>query len=50
MSFFYDKFARPLLFRLDAETAHNFGIRALAAGLAGEKRFSDPVLRLERHK
>jgi len=34
MSSFYDKIIRPLLFRLNAETAHEIGIEALRMGLA----------------
>jgi dihydroorotate dehydrogenase len=45
MSFLYEKIARPLMFRLDAETAHEFGMRMLKAGLAGRQRFEDPILR-----
>ena len=44
MSFLYENVARPILFRLDAETAHNIGMRALGTGLAGRQRFSDPIL------
>lgn len=34
MSFLWEKLVRPILFRLDAETAHEIGINALANGLA----------------
>jgi dihydroorotate dehydrogenase len=34
MSFLWEKLARPVLFRMDAETAHEIGINALAKGLA----------------
>lgn len=34
MSFLWEKLVRPVLFRLDAETAHEIGINALAKGLA----------------
>lgn len=34
MSFLWEKLVRPVLFRLDAETAHEIGIKALAKGLA----------------
>ncbi|MEZ5425839.1 MAG: quinone-dependent dihydroorotate dehydrogenase [Pyrinomonadaceae bacterium] len=36
MSKFYQKLIRPLLFRLSAETAHEFGLEALRFGLATE--------------
>ena len=45
MSFLYERIARPLMFRLDAETAHEIGIRMLKAGVAGRQRFEDPILR-----
>lgn len=35
MSFLYDKILRPLAFRVDAETAHEIGMKALKMGLAG---------------
>jgi dihydroorotate dehydrogenase len=35
MSFLWEKLVRPALFRLDAETAHEFGMRALRSGLVG---------------
>ncbi len=44
MTFLYEKITRPLLFRLDAETAHNLGMRALATGWAGKHSYSDPIL------
>lgn len=34
MSLLWDKLAKPLMFRLDAETAHDVGMRSLRAGLA----------------
>src|SRR5690606_19425090 len=47
MSFLYERIARPLMFRLDAETAHEVGMRMLRAGVAGRQRFEDPILRSE---
>lgn len=34
MAFLWDKLVRPVMFRLDAESAHEFGMKALRAGLA----------------
>jgi dihydroorotate dehydrogenase len=34
MAFFWEKFVRPSVFRLDAESAHELGMRALRSGLA----------------
>lgn len=34
MSFFWEKIARPVMFRLDAERAHSLGMASLKAGLA----------------
>ncbi|HTH50503.1 MAG TPA: quinone-dependent dihydroorotate dehydrogenase [Pyrinomonadaceae bacterium] len=50
MSFVWDKLLRPAAFRMDAEHAHELGIRALAAGLAAPfyAGDSDPVLECER--
>ncbi|HSI89177.1 MAG TPA: quinone-dependent dihydroorotate dehydrogenase [Pyrinomonadaceae bacterium] len=47
MSFLYERIARPLMFRLDAETAHDIGRGMLKAGVAGRQRFEDPILRSE---
>jgi dihydroorotate dehydrogenase len=56
MSNFYEKLIRPAMFRLDAETAHEFGIESLRFGLSSEfarrmalQRFGSPKFeRLER--
>jgi dihydroorotate dehydrogenase len=41
MSKFFEKVIRPTLFRMDAERAHELGIKTLKLGLARAKRFSD---------
>lgn len=48
MSGFYDKLIRPLAFRLDAETAHELGMKALRTGLAGSSKFESDSLRCTR--
>ncbi|MBL8047223.1 MAG: quinone-dependent dihydroorotate dehydrogenase [Chthonomonas sp.] len=42
----YEKLLRPVLFRLDAERAHNMGLAAVAQGLVRTKLVSDPRLRV----
>lgn len=42
MSFIWDKLARPVLFRLDAERAHEIGVRAMRMGLASGFYVDDP--------
>jgi len=37
MSRFFEKIVRPVLFQLDAETAHEFGVMALRLGLGGSR-------------
>lgn len=34
MSFFWERIAKPVMFRLDAETAHEIGMKVLLSGLA----------------
>jgi len=41
MSRLFEKVIRPTLFRLDAERAHELGIKALELGLARPPRVSD---------
>jgi dihydroorotate dehydrogenase len=50
MSFLWDKVIRPLAFRIDAERAHDLGIKALAKGLAAGfySDAIDPILKCER--
>ncbi len=50
MSFLWEKLVRPVLFRMDAETAHEIGIKALAKGLARPfaQRNDFPALSTER--
>lgn len=43
MSFIWEKLARPLMFGLDAERAHELGIRALRMGLASPYYVDDPT-------
>lgn len=43
----YDRLLRPLLFRLDAETAHNLAMAAIARGLVRGKLVQDPRLEVE---
>lgn len=43
MSFLWQKIARPLLFRIDAEKAHELGIEALRRGLAAPFYVDDPT-------
>jgi len=38
MSRFFEKIVRPVLFQLDPETAHEYGVMALRMGLAGSRR------------
>ncbi len=40
----YEKLLRPLLFRIDPETAHNLAVRAIAMGLVRGKLLTDPRL------
>ena len=40
----YEKLLRPLLFRLDAEDAHNFGLRMVSSGLVRTRLIRDPRL------
>jgi len=42
----YEKLLRPLLFRLDAEQAHNLGMWVLARGLIRTRLMSDPRLQV----
>ena len=42
----YERLLRPLLFRLDPETAHNLAIGAIAKGLVRGKLLNDPRLRV----
>ncbi len=42
MSFFWEKLVRPALFRLDAEAAHEIGMKALRSGLASPF-YSEPT-------
>ena len=42
----YTKLLRPLLFRLDPETAHNMALWAISRGLVKGKILSDPRLRV----
>ncbi|MBV9242235.1 MAG: quinone-dependent dihydroorotate dehydrogenase [Acidobacteria bacterium] len=50
MSFLWDKLLRPLAFSMDAERAHELGLRALKAGLASPFYSDeiDPILECER--
>ncbi|HEY2847514.1 MAG TPA: hypothetical protein VGI80_06830, partial [Pyrinomonadaceae bacterium] len=50
MSFLWDKLLRPIAFRMDAEHAHELGIKALAGGLAAPFYSDevDPILECER--
>lgn len=49
MSNFFEKFVRPVLFNMDAESAHDLGVKALRSGLVPAKRFSEEELaRLQR--
>jgi dihydroorotate dehydrogenase len=50
MSFLWDKVMRPLAFGMDAERAHELGIKALASGLAAPFYSDevDPILKCER--
>lgn len=50
MPFLWDKILRPAAFRMDAEHAHELGIRALANGLAAPfySNEIDPILSCER--
>ena len=41
MSKFFEKIVRPTLFRMNAERAHELGIKALELGLVGARRLSD---------
>ena len=41
MSKFFEKVVRPTLFRMDAERAHELGIKALELGLVNSRRLSD---------
>jgi dihydroorotate dehydrogenase len=42
----YERLLRPLLFRLDAETAHNWGLRTVAMGLVRTRLVADPRLQV----
>ncbi len=44
---FYESVARPLLFRLDPETAHGAAMSIIASGLAGAREFQSPLLEQE---
>jgi len=50
MSFLWDKLLRPLAFGMDAERAHELGIKALASGAAAPfyRDETDPTLMCER--
>jgi dihydroorotate dehydrogenase len=50
MSLLWDKIMRPLAFGMDAERAHELGIKAIASGLAAPFYTSDidPILECER--
>ena len=50
MSFLWDKVMRPIAFRMDAEHAHELGIKALASGFAAAfySNDIDPILECER--
>lgn len=50
MSFLWEKILRPLAFGLDAERAHELGIKALGSGLAAPfyTNESDPIIACER--
>jgi len=50
MPFLWDKLLRPLAFKMDAESAHERGIRALEAGLAAPfySEETDPILECSR--
>jgi dihydroorotate dehydrogenase len=50
MSFLWDKVMRPVAFRMDAEHAHELGIRALASGFAAPFYTDEihPILQCER--
>ena len=44
---FYDAALRPLLFRMDPESAHDFAFKALEAGFVSAKPYKNPIL--EQH-
>lgn len=48
MSGFYENVIRRLAFRLEAESAHEIGMKFLRAGLAGTHEFADDSLRCKR--
>lgn len=48
MSIFYDKLIRPLAFRMDAEKAHEMGMKFLRSGFAGIRCFEHESLRCDR--
>ncbi len=41
---FYDAALRPLLFRMDPESAHDLAFKALAIGLVSAKTYKNPIL------
>lgn len=43
----YEKLLRPILFKLDAERAHNAGLAAIARGIVRTKLVQDPRLRVK---
>ena len=44
----YERVLRPLAFRVDPETVHEWANRAIGAGLAGSHGFAHPLLESER--